>query len=72
MKQIILSILIVLTATVVNAQPDVRCQAVNYEAANWKTWLLDNPQQITIVAPPAAARAKGEAGGVRDAGAVSD
>ena len=37
-----------------------RCQSANYEAANWKTWLLDNPQQITVVAPPAAAQSKAE------------
>lgn len=26
-------------------------QTTNYEAANWKTWLLDNPQEIQM-APP--------------------
>jgi hypothetical protein len=35
-------------------------QADKYEAATWKTWLLDNPQQITIAAPPAAAQTKAE------------
>ncbi len=35
-------------------------QSANYEAANWKTRLLDNPQQITVAAPPAAAQAKTE------------
>ena len=52
MKQFILSIMITLTAMVATAQ--------NYEAANWKTWLLDNPQQITIIAPPAAVQSKAE------------
>ncbi len=52
MKQIILSLSIMLTAIITSAQ--------NYEAANWKTWLLDNPQQITIAAPPRAAETKAE------------
>jgi membrane-associated phospholipid phosphatase len=52
MKQIILSLVIMLTAVIATAQ--------NYEAANWKTWLLDNPQQITIVAPPTAVQTKAE------------
>ncbi|HUS03700.1 MAG TPA: phosphatase PAP2 family protein [Chitinophagaceae bacterium] len=54
MKQIILSIAISLASTVAMAQTNVSRHAVNYEAANWKTWLLDNPQQITIAPPPAA------------------
>lgn len=52
MKKIILSILITITALAVAAQ--------NYEAANWKIWLLDNPDQITIAAPPTAAQTKTE------------
>ena len=40
-------------------------QPANYEAANWNTWLLDKPQQITISAPPAAAQAKAELKAVR-------
>ncbi len=52
MKQTILSILIMLT--------EIGAAAQNYEAANWKVWLLDNPQQITIVAPPDAAQTKTE------------
>lgn len=55
MKQIILSIVIVLTAMTIKAQ-----QAENYEAANWKTWLLDNPQQIVIAAAPGASQSKTE------------
>jgi membrane-associated phospholipid phosphatase len=27
-------------------------QPANYEAAKWSTWFLDNPQQITVAAPP--------------------
>lgn len=67
MKHIILSIMISLTAIVATAQINVPRQSANlptgqagYEAANWKTWLLDNPQQITVVAPPAAAQSKAE------------
>ena len=34
--------------------------SINYEAANWKTWLLDNPQRIMVAAPPSAAQTKAE------------
>jgi len=52
MKKTILSILVTLTAIITTAQ--------NYEAANWKILLLDDPKQITIGAPPAAAQTKTE------------
>jgi membrane-associated phospholipid phosphatase len=58
MKQIILSIIILLNAIIVTAQINVLHQTANYEAANWKTWLLDNPRQITIAAPPAQSKAE--------------
>jgi membrane-associated phospholipid phosphatase len=35
-------------------------QIANYEAANWKTWYLENPQQIKVAAPPSAAQSKSE------------
>jgi membrane-associated phospholipid phosphatase len=35
-------------------------QTVNYEAANWSTWQLDNPNQITVSAPPDAAKTRAE------------
>lgn len=60
MKQIILSIVIMLTVTVATAQTNTQRQSANYEAANWNTWLIDNPQQITIAAPPAAVQSKTE------------
>ncbi len=60
MKQIILSIVISLTAIVATAQMDVSHQSANYEAANWNTWLLDNPQQIMIAAAPSVAQSKAE------------
>jgi membrane-associated phospholipid phosphatase len=52
MKQIILSTMIMLTTIIATAQ--------NYEAANWKTWLLDNPQQISLAAPPTVVQTKAE------------
>src|SRR5438105_4583804 len=67
MKQVILSIVIALTSTVVMAQVNVRVQPANYEAANWKTWLLDNPPDVTIVAPPTAAKSKAELQTIRQA-----
>src|SRR5260221_9484204 len=60
MKQIILLTVISLTAIVAKTQMKSPRTSANYEAAGWKTWLLDNPQQITTVAPPAAAQSKAE------------
>jgi membrane-associated phospholipid phosphatase len=51
-KQFILSTMIMLLAGTVMSQG-------NYEAANWKTWLLDN-QEITVAAPPTSAQSKAE------------
>ncbi|MES2774133.1 MAG: phosphatase PAP2 family protein [Bacteroidota bacterium] len=56
MKQAILYLVIVLTIYDATAQAD----RVNYEAANWSIWLLDNPQQVTVAAPPTAAQSKAE------------
>jgi membrane-associated phospholipid phosphatase len=64
MKQI-LFIVITLSAVVATAQMDSRRQTANYEAATWNTWLLDNPNQIAIAAPPAAAQSKAELQTVR-------
>src|SRR5690242_2974507 len=58
-KQFILSTMIMLVAVTAIAQVDSR-QSTNYEAANWKTWLLDNPQEITVPAPPNSAQSKAE------------
>lgn len=52
MKKLFLSFAITLMAFMSIAQ--------NYEAANWKPVLLDNPQQITIIAPPNAVQTKAE------------
>ena len=60
MKQIILPILISLTAIVATGQASAPQKSANYEAANWNTRLLDNPQQIMTVAPPGVAQSKAE------------
>ena len=60
MKQIILSIALSLSAMAAAAQVHALRQSANYEAASWKTRLVDNPQQITIAAPPAASQTKTE------------
>jgi hypothetical protein len=60
MKQIIFSVVVILTTIVVAAQTALSHQSANYEAANWKTWLLDNPGQITIGASPTIAQSKTE------------
>lgn len=57
MKQVNLFMLIMFTSMATMAQPG---HSVNYEAANWKTWLLDNPQQISIAAPPTVLQSKAE------------
>ena len=59
MKQMILLNLIALTSIVAMAQTSSLHQSARYEAANWKTWLLDT-LQLTVVAPPAAAQTKAE------------
>jgi membrane-associated phospholipid phosphatase len=60
MKQFILSTTITLIAAAAMAQADVPRPSPNYEAVNWKTWLLDDPQQITVPAPPAGTQSKAE------------
>jgi hypothetical protein len=49
-----------LTAVLTTAQTNVASRSGNYEAANWKTWLLDNPQEMTVTAPPTAVQSKAE------------
>ena len=39
--------------------------SANYEAANWKTWLLDKPQQIVVSAPPNRVESKTDLQAVR-------
>ncbi|MEO7307943.1 MAG: phosphatase PAP2 family protein [Ferruginibacter sp.] len=59
MKQILLLIVITVAAILATTQI-CPAQSGNYVAANWKTWLLDDPQKINTVAPPNAARSKAE------------
>jgi membrane-associated phospholipid phosphatase len=66
MKQVIISILVALTGTIASAQMNPTRNSANYEAANWKTWLLDNPQQIRSAAPPTAAQSKAELHSVKE------
>jgi membrane-associated phospholipid phosphatase len=65
MKQFILSTMITLIAVTAMAQGDVPRPSTKYEAANWKTWLLDDPQQITVPPPPSGAQSKAELQTVR-------
>ncbi len=68
MKQLILSMTIMFATIGAMAQANTTLnipgidavKTAGYEAANWKIWLLDNPQQITIVAPPTAVQTKAE------------
>src|SRR6267378_3645198 len=65
MKQIILSTMITLIAATAMAQGDVPHPSTTYEAVNWKTWLLDDPQQIVVPPPPSGAQSKAELQTVR-------
>lgn len=47
MKHLIFTTAFILLQICTNAQ-----KPVSYEAANWKLWQLDNPQQISIGGPP--------------------
>jgi len=55
MKQIVLSLLVMAVSIAATAQTAQR-QSPNYEAANWNTRLLDNPEQIVTAAPPATSK----------------
>jgi len=72
MKQIILSMVIGLTAIVATAQMDSPHHSANYEAGSWNTWLLDNPQQITMTPPPLAAQSKAELQAIKQGMATLD
>jgi membrane-associated phospholipid phosphatase len=60
MKQFIFSMLMTLTAIRTTAQMLIPQPQTNYEAANWQTKLLDNPQLMTVAPPPNAAQTKVE------------
>ena len=54
MKHIVLSMAIVITSIGTIAQMKVAASTANYEAAGWKTRLINNPSGIKVDAPPAA------------------
>ncbi|MES2374762.1 MAG: phosphatase PAP2 family protein [Bacteroidota bacterium] len=60
MKKIFLSMVITIAVIAATAQVGASKQRVNYEAANWKTWLLDNPQQLSVAAAPSATQTQAE------------
>ena len=60
MKRLILSIAMALTSIVATAQTSLQQPFANYEAAAWRTWLLNNPQSITTAPPPGIAQSKAE------------
>ena len=60
MKEIFFALLFFVTGIMVSAQTGVSANAVSYEAATWKTWLLDNPQQFTVTPPPNAMQSRAE------------
>lgn len=57
MKQILLLVFIGFHSAMALAQSK---QSVNYDAAKWKIWLIDKPEQITTIAPPGASETKAE------------
>lgn len=72
MKQVILSMAIIVTAFAATAQKTGLNKTANYAAANWKTLLLDNPEQIIIATPPAGAASKTALQTVQQAIAMPD
>lgn len=60
MKKITLSLLFLGLTLLVAAQVKQSKEAALYEAANWKTWLLDNPNQIICAPPPSMTSSKAE------------
>jgi len=60
MKRFTLSLAISLITIAAMSQTILINEPVNYEAANWKTWLLDSAQQITMSAPSSGAQSKVE------------
>ena len=67
MKQFFFALVLLFIASEDNAQTYTPVSSVSYEAAGWKTWLLDDQQAIIIAAPPAAAQTKAEIKVVREA-----
>ncbi len=60
MKHFILSLAISFIAIIAVAQTTLKYKPSNYEATNWKTWLLDSALSIAIAASPTAAQSQAE------------
>jgi membrane-associated phospholipid phosphatase len=60
MKQFFFALVLLFIVWDGNAQNLTPVSYASYEAAGWKTWLLDDHQAIVIAAPPTAAQAKAE------------
>jgi membrane-associated phospholipid phosphatase len=60
MKQLLITLAVIFTSILSTAQTSIRQTPVNYEAATWKTWLLENPQSIDIALPSSAAKLQAE------------
>src|SRR5688572_24778882 len=58
MKIILMLTLVTLTTWSSNAQPNLARPTTNYDAATWKTVLLDNMDELSLPAPPDAARTR--------------
>ncbi|HSU49226.1 MAG TPA: hypothetical protein VLJ41_01490, partial [Segetibacter sp.] len=59
-------------AFIATAQMAVPAKSINYEAASWKTWLLDDPQKAAIPAPPTSAQSKVELQSLKQAMSKAD
>jgi membrane-associated phospholipid phosphatase len=60
MKHFVLSLCAGVITIAAMAQTSFVNKQVKYEAANWKTWLLDSAQQIVIPAPPTVTQSQAE------------
>lgn len=60
MKHTFLSALVSLISLIATSQITASRKLVDYEAATWKTWLLDNPGQIVMKSSPGEAQSKTE------------
>src|SRR5687767_5040046 len=58
MKMLIVLTFVTFTTWVSNAQTKLALPTTNYEAATWKTVLLDNIHELSVAAPPDAANTK--------------
>src|SRR4051794_36825325 len=71
MKNFTLIIVLVFLAELASAQTEKK-NSVSYEAVNWKTWLLKNPRQYSIDAPPGDSKTKSELQAIKQTAAGVD